>query len=230
MGKRTRDHFGLPMDRFVFFYAADVGGVFGRKNPQALLDAYLAEFSEGEGACCVIKISYAHDDNTDIQEILAASRVRKDVIFIDRILENDEMADLFSLIDCYVSPHRSEGVGITPVEAMRAGKPVIATPYGGVTDFVTEHTAFLLDYQLVEVGEGNAPYPPTFVWADPKHDSIRTMMRTVMESRAAALEIAASGCRHVSEMFGLVRTAADINMEIRRIWALGGGDLSPVHR
>jgi glycosyltransferase involved in cell wall biosynthesis len=220
---RSRAYFGLPTDRFVFFYAADAGSILSRKNPRALLDAYLAEFAPDDGACCAIKITYAQRETPEIQAFLTAAETRKDIVFIDQVFEDDEMADLFSQIDCYVSPHRSEGLGLTLIEAMSAGKPVISTPYGGVTDFVTDRTAFLLDYRLVEVGEGNAPYPPSFIWAEPERESIRRAMRAVTADSDATARIAASGRAAVSEMFGLEQTAATIDKEIRRIWTLGGG-------
>jgi glycosyltransferase involved in cell wall biosynthesis len=221
--RRSGEHVDLPPDRFTFFYTADAGSILDRKNPQALLEAYLAEFSESDGACCVIKITYADPSDPEIRRLRAAAETRSDVVFIDRLLADEEMADLFSHIDCYVSPHRSEGLGLTLIEAMRAGKPVIATPYGGVTDFVTAQTAFPLEYRLVEVGPGNAPYPPAFTWADPRVDSLRRAMRTVMEDRQLAARLGASGRALVSEMFGLDRTAQTIAAEIRRIWTRGGG-------
>jgi glycosyltransferase involved in cell wall biosynthesis len=219
----ARRHLDLPPHRFTFFYSIDAGSILERKNPHAFLQAYLAEFSEREGACCVIKIIYADRSDPRIRAIFAAAESRGDVVFIDRFLDEEEMADLFSQIDCYVSPHRSEGLGLSLIEAMRAGKPVIATPYGGVTDFVTERTAFPLEYELVAVGEGNEPYPPDSLWADPRVDSLRSAMRTVMEDRQRAARIAASGQALVSQMFGLERTAEQIATQLQRIWARGGG-------
>ena len=40
--------------------------------------------------------------------------------------------------DCYVSLHRSEGLGLTMAEAMYFGKPVIATAYSGNLDFMND--------------------------------------------------------------------------------------------
>lgn len=214
----TRPAFALPPERFVFFYAADAGSILGRKNPRALLDAYLAEFSEDDGACCVIKIHYARGADAELAPYFAAAGARKDVAFIDSLLSEGALAALFARVDCYVSPHRSEGLGLTVIEAMAAGKPVIATPYGGVTDFVTEETAFLIDHRIVAVGERNAPYPASAVWADPDQGSLRSAMRTVMREKALAARIAAAGQARVHELFDVEHTAHNATRELQRIW------------
>jgi glycosyltransferase involved in cell wall biosynthesis len=215
----------LPPERFVFFYTADAGSILGRKNPRALLDAYLAEFSEEDGACCVIKIHYGSSAGDELKPFFEAAAARSDIIFIDRLLSEDELTSLFSRIDCYVSPHRTEGLGLTVIEAMRAGKPVIATNYGGVTDFVTERTAFPLAYRMVAVGDGNAPYPAAYEWAEPDQASLRQAMRTVMRERELAGRIAAEGRARVCELFSLESTARDADRELRRIWTTSAGRL-----
>ena len=53
--------------------------------------------------------------------------------------------------DCYVSLHRSEGLGLTMAEAMSFGKPVIATAYSGNLDFMTD-TALLVPYDEALAG------------------------------------------------------------------------------
>ena len=63
--------------------------------------------------------------------------------------------------DCYVSLHRSEGFGLTPAEAMYLGKPVIATAYGGVMEFMTPENAYLVDHTMTRVGERASPIRPT---------------------------------------------------------------------
>jgi glycosyltransferase involved in cell wall biosynthesis len=219
---RSRQELGLPADRFVFFYSLDAGSVLGRKNPGALLDAYVDEFREDEGACCVIKIHYDSSNSAQTQAFRSAAGRRSDVVFMDALFSADEMQQFYQAIDCYVSPHRSEGLGLTVLEAMRAKKPVIATPYGGVTDFVSAENAILLDYSLVPVGGGNAPYSPSQVWADVDRSSLRRAMRTVFRDRSLARRLGESGFQRASELFSLEATRRKIGDEMRRIWARGG--------
>ena len=218
---RDRKSFGLPNDAFVFFYAADSGSVLGRKNPGAFVDAYVREFKISDGACCLVKLHYSEMENKEVSGIFEISKRRPDVILMRDIFSERDIHRLFQLIDCYVSPHRSEGLGLTVIEAMSAGKPVIATPYGGVTDFVSRDTAFTIDYDLIEVGENNAPYPAGYIWADPDVKSIQGHMRHVFENPEHAKHVAGKGANHVRNMFSIENTSIAIRKELERIWRNG---------
>ncbi|WP_426041882.1 rhamnan synthesis F family protein [Brevundimonas sp. TWP2-3-4b1] len=218
-----RASLNLPADPFIFFYNADAGSVIRRKNPQALWRAYDDAFTPEQGACLVIKLNYADPGDPALQELIALSRRRPDVVFMTELLTEEEMVGLFANIDCYVSPHRSEGLGLTVVEAMRAGKPVVATRLGGVSDFVTPDTAYVVDHDLVEVGEGAEPYPSTFVWGEPRPDSLREAMLAVFSDRERAAQVGAKGQAKVAELFSVSNVASIIDDEIRNIWTRSGG-------
>jgi len=68
-----------------------------------------------------------------------------------RILPEDQgftIARWFQASDIYVGPHRWEGFGLTPLEAMSCGVPVVATRVGAFEDLVVpEETGFLVDPQ-----------------------------------------------------------------------------------
>ena len=53
-----------------------------------------------------------------------------------RQISHEEMPKYLSVSDIFIRPSRSEGFGISFVEAMAAGIPVIATPVGGIPDFL----------------------------------------------------------------------------------------------
>jgi glycosyltransferase involved in cell wall biosynthesis len=53
-------------------------------------------------------------------------------------VSQEEMAQYFSVCDVFVRPSRSEGMGNSFIEAMAAGLPVIATPVGGIPDFIDD--------------------------------------------------------------------------------------------
>ncbi|WP_375462248.1 rhamnan synthesis F family protein, partial [uncultured Enterovirga sp.] len=213
-----RSHFGLPRDRFVFAYIADAGSVLDRKNPAAFVETYLEAFGEEDGACCFVKIHYGSLDHPEIVRIRQAAGRRSDVVFSTDLYSDTEMGSLFGLIDCYVSPHRTEGLGQTIIEAMNAGKPVIATDYGGSTDFVTPTTAIPLPYRLIEVGDGNEPYPASFVWAEPDRAALRDGMRRIFSDQEAARTLGAAGRAHIQSLFSLEATSAAVELALNRIW------------
>jgi glycosyltransferase involved in cell wall biosynthesis len=225
-GRWKRADLGLPEERFIFGYVADASSQLGRKNPRVLIEAFVEEFTPGDGACCLIKIGHSSTYNAEMQAMRAIAAQRPDVILMDRQLEETQLSELYDLIDCYVSPHRSEGLGLTILEAMNARKPVIVTPYGGVKDFLTPDTAMLIDYQLVEVGTGRPPYPPHAVWADPVKSSLRDAMRKLFGDRDLARNLGLRGHAFASDMFSLDGTAREIRAEIDRIWTAGGGSVA----
>lgn len=215
---RDRNSFGLPYDAFVFFYAADAGGIMGRKNPEAFINAYIQEFSADGRTTCLVKINNTKLAPQEMQRIVDIAHGRPDVIFFNDLLSSEDMSALFRNIDCYVSPHRSEGLGLTILEAMAAEKPVIATQYGGVTDFVTKDTAYPVTHRLVEIGPGSPPYPADYVWAEPDISSISEKMRHVFEHQAEAKMTGQKAFLHIRSLFSLETTSTALRVELERIW------------
>ncbi len=57
------------------------------------------------------------------------------VKFLGRVA-NADLPKYFSACDIFIRPSRSEGFGVSFIEAMAASLPVIATPVGGIVDFI----------------------------------------------------------------------------------------------
>lgn len=58
-----------------------------------------------------------------------------------------EMADWFRVLDVFVAPQRWEGFGLTPLEAMACGVPVVATTVGAFPELITPETGTLIPPQ-----------------------------------------------------------------------------------
>jgi glycosyltransferase involved in cell wall biosynthesis len=108
------------------------------------------------------------------------------VRFLDGYMDRAEVCALVNAATCYVSPHRSEGFGLTILEAMRLGRPVIATAYSGNMDFMTEANSFPLPYQLTELTRDYGPYMRGAHWADPDVDEAARLMRLVVDQPSEA--------------------------------------------
>ena len=112
-----------------------------------------------------------------------------------------------ALCDCYVSLHRSEGLGLTMAEAMGLRKPVIATAYSGNLDFMTLENSFLVDYRTSRVPADSEPYPEGTPWADPSLDAAAELMRLVVHDPAEAANRARRGREDILTRHGVAACA-----------------------
>lgn len=58
-----------------------------------------------------------------------------------------EMADWYRVLDLFVAPQRWEGFGLTPLEAMACGVPVVATTVGAFPELIADQTGVLVPPQ-----------------------------------------------------------------------------------
>ncbi len=189
----SRDLFALPEDEFVFLFAFDYNSVFKRKNPLDLVEAFTRAFAPDEGVRLVVKSINSHRDRDNHDRLRLAAEPHPHVRLLDDYLPARDNQRLLETCDAYVSLHRSEGFGIGMAEAMLRGKPVVATAYGGNTDFLNETTAYPVSYSLTSVGDGAWPYDANAQWAQPDLDDAVRQLRAVVEDPGGADERARRG-------------------------------------
>lgn len=192
-----RDHFGLPNDAFIFLFMFDFMSVFERKNPLAIVEAFKEAFGGEDKVMVVLKCSNAKADPTNAAKLVNATKGAS-IHVIDSHLSRAEVNSLVSACDTYVSLHRSEGFGLTMAEAMRAGKPVIATAYSANVDFMNTGNSFPVSHSLVEIERDFGPYRRGSVWAEPDIKQAAELMRWVFDHREAAALVGARAREDVS--------------------------------
>jgi glycosyltransferase involved in cell wall biosynthesis len=149
-----------------------------RKNPLGAIEAFRRAFRPEDGAVLILKSVNGRHRPERQAELLQASEDRPDIVSIDGTISSEERDALISACDCYLSLHRSEGHGLPLAEAMAMGKPVVATAYGGNTEFMTEDNSYLVACALARVGEGVEHYPADANWAEPDLDDAARLLNT----------------------------------------------------
>jgi len=175
-----RSHFRIPARGAVFLYMFDVSSQAERKNPFGAIQAFRRARFERDEAVLVLKFTNAEYDRDAVRRLHEES-AGLNVVLLDGYMDRAELWALLSTADCYLSPHRSEGFGLTILEAMRLGKPVIATAYSGNMDFMTPENSFPLSYRLIALERDYGPYMRGASWADPDLDEAARLMRLVVE-------------------------------------------------
>lgn len=215
---RTRDYFGLPEDRFLFLCMFDVNSVIQRKNPMAVISAFLKAFpDENRNVGLVVKVNDAQGV-PEIQDYLnGLIREHSNIYLINKVLSRNDVNALISVCDCFVSMHRSEGFGLVMAEAMYFGKPVIATNWSANTDFMNEENSCPVRYQLVPVDQDYVVYKKGQIWADPDVDHCAQYMRALVEDPEYCRRIAAAGRKSIRQQYSAESAAKAIQERLDRI-------------
>ena len=179
----------LRGDKLVIFSLLDFASWVERKNPLGVLDAFQLAFPPTfTDVELIVKVrgavsTYGQDDTRTTIEKYSKHDSR--IKIIDQTFDRIQVDELISQCNVYLSMHRSE--------AMARGKIVIATDYGGTTDFVNHSTGFPVAYKVVPVKPGEYCGGDNQLWADPLLDSAASCLRDVYEHYDLALQKAING-------------------------------------
>ncbi len=184
-GGPGRSHFGIPEEAFAFLYVFDAASYVERKNPAALVHAFLRAFGDSSRVVLVLKFLNEDRDPAAIESLRALAG-HPNIRLLSGAYTAGEIASLHNHADCFVSPHRTEGFGLNIAEAMWRAKPVIATGYSGNMDFTTPETSFLIDYELQPIRQPVGPYRAGLFWAEPSVAHLSALLREVFENREGA--------------------------------------------
>lgn len=116
-------------------------GCFGRvrrqKGTDLFVDSMIALLPgrPGWGAIVAGRATGPHAAfETELKERVAKAGLADRILFVG---EHTNIPDWYRALDLFIAPQRWEGFGLTPLEAMATGVPVVATDVGAFSELVT---------------------------------------------------------------------------------------------
>ncbi len=176
------------------------GGLLPRKGIDVLLKAFTNAFKNSDNVTLIIHSVYG--DDFQLKEILASQNDLEmpDILLLQDDLSHFEMLQLYKATDVYVSPYRSEGFGLTVLEAMAMGLQVIVTDFGPSAEICPTDVAacLLIDTEPIQCtikpcgnmtlfGHPTVQQPS---WSEPSVHSLKWRMQEVYQNWQAGRVVA----------------------------------------
>jgi len=169
-------------EKFCFFFNFDYLSSYNRKNPEAILTALAEAFPNKSDTVFVVKTNngskFEEKENCFIRKLTTLGLNDRVIIVKDQLSRNGFMT-LLNAMDCYISLHRGEGLGLGILEALALKKPVIATNYGGNSEYMNNPLAYSVPYSMVPANDDYGPYKNVKLWAEPDIKQAIFLMREV---------------------------------------------------
>lgn len=143
--QRVRERFGLHGE-FVLF----VSTIEPRKNVPLLLQAYRRLLDEYK---VEVKLVLAGEKGwmyESVYELVKTLRLQDRVIFLGRV-SSDELLWLYNTAELLVAPSIYEGFGLTPLEAMACGTPVVASNVSSLPEVVGDAGLLVDPFSVDEI-------------------------------------------------------------------------------
>ena len=203
----VRTALGLKKSDYVVFFHFDYNSCYERKNPEAVLRAFAAAFATNPSARLVIKTNGFEKNQDKVQKLEKLAEklsITAQTLFINEHMTKDDLMSLINATDVYISLHRGEGFGLGMLEAMALSKPVIATNYGGNTEFMNKNNSLLVDYGWMHPENLHyKSYQAVEKWADPNIDQAATYLKDLYKNKEKELELGQKAKNFVNSYFNI---------------------------
>lgn len=131
-----RKSLGLPEGCLLGCY----GRIRHQKGTDAFIDAMISLCRSNHDVIGIVmgRATEKHQTFLEAQKRKVVEAGLSDRILFKPEVTVDQIADWYRVLDLYVAPQRWEGFGLTPLEAMACGVPVVATDVGAFSEIVTK--------------------------------------------------------------------------------------------
>ena len=152
--KKDQSKLYVPKDKFNFLYCAIP---HARKGIDILFETFLRTFRGRDDVRLIFKTGQKNDSKRapafmiNVQETLSVARAMvggdnlPEIMIIAGDFDSATVTSIYNSAHAYVAPSRSEGFGMTVLEAMACGIPVIATAYSAHLDFLTDENSYMIE-------------------------------------------------------------------------------------
>ncbi len=155
-----RERLGLPANQTL---VGCYGRIRAQKGTGDFIEAMLTLLPDRPNVTALVMGRATEQHRTylaGLKERVAQAGLSNRILFPPEV-SVDQMADWYGALDLYVAPQRWEGFGLTPLEAMSCGVPVVATRVGAFEELLTADTG-----TLVEPENGPAMCDALAKWLD----------------------------------------------------------------
>lgn len=180
---------------FAVLTMGDLKSSASRKNLLGSIEIYKRAFPrEAPGTRLIVKIQSGEAQAGFQDAANAAIGGRGDIALRTERLTDAEVGQMIASASVFLSPHRSEGYGLTIAEALLAGVPALATGWSGNMDFMEALPELLIAYALAPVNDAAGVYKDTALeWAEPNIDDAVQKLRVLAGSPSLRAELADRG-------------------------------------
>ena len=99
-------------------------------------------------------------------------KMYKDIIVISENLNFDQLRNIYSITDCYVSPYKAEGFNLTPLEAAACGTQIVVTNGGSTDDYFNDCMGFKIESKEKNLNNN--------ILLSPKIDSLIDILNSII--------------------------------------------------
>jgi glycosyltransferase involved in cell wall biosynthesis len=199
-----------------------------RKGWDVLLEAFFHAFSRKDNVILKLRAYKPgwEQGNPDLMvqitdaakqfiKVYASDRTLADlprVEWIDHVLTQKELRNLYATSSAFVLPTRGEGWGLPVVEAMAVGLPVICTNASGPTAYLTKENSFQLAFTHISKAVPNVvmthnkivkfqTYSEDDGLVEPSSEKLQVLMRKVYDDPKRAAEVGAVASADIGKRF-----------------------------
>ena len=186
----TRRQLGIRDERFLVGW---IGRMTGVKRTDDVLLAFRRLRDDGvDAALCLVGDG---PDRPHVERRAHELGIMRDSFFLGY---QEDVARFFGAFDVFVLPSSNEGTPVTAIEALAAGRPVVATRVGGVPDGVRDG----VDGFLVQAGDV---------------DALAERLARLARDRQLRGRLGAAGRSRVVARYGVDRLVDDIDLLYRSL-------------